>query len=56
MSYLQQLQKHNEDLQDLIDKANDLPTGGGGGAPSTTEFWTVELEDGSVITKEVAVV
>lgn len=39
MSYLEQLQQHNTDLQGLIDKANALPEAGeGGGSTNYAKF------------------
>lgn len=53
MSYKEQLQTNNENLQVLIDKANSLPDAGGGDVEFET--WILTLEDGSTIEKVVYV-
>lgn len=52
MSYKSELQSNNLDLQSILNTVNNLPEAD---ATMTTETWTFTMEDGSTVTKEVAV-
>ncbi len=48
MSNKTELQANNIELQEILDSVNALPD-------ATTELWTLTLEDGTVVQKEVYV-